>query len=475
MKEAVNILHHSQYCPGVPIMASMTNLRTTVALAIAALAGVSAAAGCAADNCYRALFPCPSPSAVSVASAFCATITASGTTATNYPTRATNACGITAGRYISACQCGPTCSYSTSTSTSSLTTSTASACEPPSTSTTSTTPACEATPTSGNLLYGDFECGLTPWTAQVFAPFTSIYGVSVNTPGFTNANSFRTQFLGTPNCATTCTYARLTSPLFPVTPGVKYKYTFATWFDGVSRGFVGTKINDRTGRTVDAVDYPVSKWRLHHVPFQANATENQVSVFLEWLNVESKLDSITFAPLTAYCGNTPPVGMLPDGEFECGIGAWTQQKPDLAATAGVVNLTADSLYTNSFPMGDYAWRVVSPATPNPANQELHVSARIISGAMSVTPGKKYLVYFTSFFSSRTVGSVGVMINNSPIYTRNPNDSVQGTPTFFSPNHIIWTATPGVTSASVKIEALMFGAGTIAIDSVLFVEVNDSVV
>ncbi|KAK0710435.1 hypothetical protein B0T21DRAFT_352636 [Apiosordaria backusii] len=455
----------------------MKSLKSSVALAVVALAGFGAAAGCAADNCYRALFPCPSPSAVSVASAFCATITASGTTATNYPTRATNACGTTAARYISACQCGPTCSYltvlgTTSTSTSPQSTSTASACEAPPTSTTST---CEATPTNGNLLSGDFECGVVPWTAQVFEPFTNVYGISVATPGLTNVKSFQTQFLGPNNCATTCTYARITSPVFPVTPGAKYKYTFATWFDGVTRGFVGTKINDRTGRTVSALDYPVSKWRFHHYPFQANATENQVSVFFEWLNVESKLDSITFAPVTAYCGSTPPIGTLPDGEFECGMGAWTQQKPDPAVTAGVVNLAADSLYTNSFPMGDYAWRVVSPGTPDPANQELHVSARVISGVMSVTPGKKYLVYFTSFFSNRTVGSVGVMINNSPIYTRNPNDSAQGVPTYFAPNHILWTAPVGLTSASVKIEALMFGAGTIAIDSVLFVEVNDSVV
>lgn len=464
------------------VVTSMANLKTIVALAVVSLAGISAAAGCAADNCYRALFPCPSPSALSVASAFCATITASGTTATNYPTRATNACGTTADRYISACQCGPTCSYSTlATATSLSSTTNAPACEPPSTSTTFTSttstapPACESTPVNGNLLYGDFECDFTPWNPLVFAPFASVYGYSVTTPGFTKVNSFQTEFLGTPNCPTTCTYLRLTSPVFPVTPGVKYKYTFATWFDGISRGFVGTKINDRAGRTVSALDYPVTNWRFHQVPFQANATENEASVFFEWLNVESRLDSVTFAPLSAYCGNTSPVGLLRDGEFECGLGAWTQQKPDPQATAGVVNLGSDSLYTNSFPMGDYAWRVVSPGVPNPANQELHVSARIISGSMAVTPGKKYLVYFTSFFSNRTVGSVGVMINNSPIYTRNPNDAAQGTPAVFSPNHIIWTNMAGLTSANVKIEALVFGAGTIAIDSVMFVELNDGVV
>ncbi|KAI0506389.1 hypothetical protein F5B22DRAFT_453009 [Xylaria bambusicola] len=61
---------------------------------------------CNADNCYRALFPCPSPSVVTEAVRFCATVSADS--ATNYPTRAIDACGTGKERYISACSCPAT-------------------------------------------------------------------------------------------------------------------------------------------------------------------------------------------------------------------------------------------------------------------------------------------------------------------------------------------------------------------------------
>ncbi|KAK5625806.1 hypothetical protein RRF57_001522 [Xylaria bambusicola] len=56
--------------------------------------------------CYRALFPCPSPSAVTEAVRFCATVSADSVT--NYPTRAVDACGTGKERYISACSCPAT-------------------------------------------------------------------------------------------------------------------------------------------------------------------------------------------------------------------------------------------------------------------------------------------------------------------------------------------------------------------------------
>ncbi|KAI0433192.1 hypothetical protein F5Y09DRAFT_352206 [Xylaria sp. FL1042] len=61
---------------------------------------------CNADNCYRALFPCPSPSAVTEAVSYCVTVSADS--ATNYPTRAIAACGTGKERYISACSCPAT-------------------------------------------------------------------------------------------------------------------------------------------------------------------------------------------------------------------------------------------------------------------------------------------------------------------------------------------------------------------------------
>ncbi|KAI0458843.1 hypothetical protein F5B21DRAFT_370157 [Xylaria acuta] len=67
---------------------------------------VMRAAYCSADNCYRALFPCPSPWVVTEAVRYCATISAGS--ATNYPTQAVAACGTGKERYISACSCPAT-------------------------------------------------------------------------------------------------------------------------------------------------------------------------------------------------------------------------------------------------------------------------------------------------------------------------------------------------------------------------------
>ncbi|KAJ2969355.1 hypothetical protein NUW58_g10009 [Xylaria curta] len=58
---------------------------------------------CNADNCYRALFPCSTSSAVAEALRYCATVSAKS--ATNYPSKAIAACGTKIDRYISACSC----------------------------------------------------------------------------------------------------------------------------------------------------------------------------------------------------------------------------------------------------------------------------------------------------------------------------------------------------------------------------------
>jgi len=91
--------------------------------------------------------PCQAPVIWSSARAFCATITAGGTTATDYPTRATAACGTAPAKYLSACARSLTCTPTTSTSAPS--------------------------PTSTTCLHlglvpnGDFEYGTTSWTVQV--------------------------------------------------------------------------------------------------------------------------------------------------------------------------------------------------------------------------------------------------------------------------------------------------------------------
>ncbi|KAK8087598.1 hypothetical protein PG997_002559 [Apiospora hydei] len=102
------------------------------------------------------MFPCASSAALSTAATYCQTITASGATATNYPTRAVSACGTTPARYLSACSCGPTCTTATPIPTA--------------------TPCPAPNPTSGNVLSNsDFECGLAPWKPQIHDPSSASY------------------------------------------------------------------------------------------------------------------------------------------------------------------------------------------------------------------------------------------------------------------------------------------------------------
>ncbi|KAI1778882.1 hypothetical protein F4818DRAFT_455135 [Hypoxylon cercidicola] len=69
---------------------------------------VSAQSGCNHDDCYNALFPCESPGALAEALNYCSTVGRYG--ATNYPPRATAACGNSNKQaYMSACACSVAC------------------------------------------------------------------------------------------------------------------------------------------------------------------------------------------------------------------------------------------------------------------------------------------------------------------------------------------------------------------------------
>ncbi|KAI3558762.1 hypothetical protein CABS03_11472 [Colletotrichum abscissum] len=204
---------------------------TTVSIFVGMLAiGTTATtthARCNADNCYRALFPCPSPSAVSSASAFCATLTAGGTTATNLPARATSACGTSASRYISACACGPTC-------------------------TPSPTPPC-GSPSGPNLLTnGDFECGIGPWIVQNLDQNARV-GVT-SAASHTGTHSFESRLLYDRNSQDPVVSARLSTPVFSVQPGVPCKLRFWSYFDNQAAGFIGIQFNGEPKRTLDAGD-----------------------------------------------------------------------------------------------------------------------------------------------------------------------------------------------------------------------------
>ncbi len=360
------------------------------------------------------MFPCPTPSAVSLASAFCATVTAGGVTATNYPTRATAACGTTPDRYVSACQCGPTCSgFATSTSKAS---------------------SCTAEPTGSALLYGDFECG-TPDPFAVQIRYSS-FVTSVDSPGFTGKYAFTTRYNGSSTCGVnTCTNARIVGPALPVTPGVDYKLTFATFFaSGGAGGFIGLPLDDR-GPTIDAFDFPQDQWHLTQWPWDARAGETSLQVIFEWLGPASRLDSITFAPVSAYCGPSPPQGIMPDGEFECGLGAWSQQVQSAVVTAGVASTTA--INTGAGAIGQFAWQATASAA-------VGLGALLVSPAVAVVPGVTYIVAFRIYFASAGVGSVAVLVNGVSLFTASTNND----PGYFIPYQFFWRASSTTATATV---------------------------
>jgi hypothetical protein len=96
------------------------------------------------------------------------------------------------------------------------------------------------------------------------------------------------------------------------------------------------------------------------------------------------------------------------------------------------------------------------------------TARLISPAVPVKPGKSYMLAFTAYFNNQNIGFLGIEINGVPVMTRSPSDRHVGTG-WFAMNQYFWTAPAGVTTATVKFEAAFSGAGEMAVDSVIFVE------
>ncbi len=374
-------------------------------------------------------------------------------TATNYPSRATSACGTVPDKYISACKCGPTCAPATTLATS----TTASSCTP--------------TPSNGGRIYGDFECGgLGPWATSTV---DSGFAISVKAPGLTGKNSIQGEYVGYSVCRDQCSSGRILYPVFAVTPGVAYKITYGTWMDSTTSGFIGLMINGNGLRTTDVGDYPQSQWNFIQHPWTAPAGTTSANFVLEWYGPQGRLDTISLAPVTAYCGPNPPVGIMPDGEFECGLGAWTQQVVDPGCVAGVSaspGLIPAGQGIGAF--GQYAWQAYSATSPSPANQDLGVSARLISPAVPVTPGKTYMLAFLAYFSNQNMGFLGIKINGNPVMTRDPGDAGQNI-LWFAPNQYFWTAPAGVTTATVTFEVVQSTAGRMAVDGVIFVEAAQS--
>ena len=230
---------------------------------------------------------------------------------------------------------------------------------------------------------------------------------------------------------------------------------------GTSSGFVGCLINGRGGLTIDALDYPQSVWHFSQTPWASLSTESAAQIEFDFYGPAARLDSITFAPASAYCGSNPPIGILPDGEFECGLGAWSQNVNDPACVAGVAATPAS--YGNG-PFGQYAWSVSSTN----AAYFGQISASIATPSLPVTGGATYLLDLASYATTTGIGKFLVYVNTDLVLT------VQATPAtvnYFFTQQAFWTAPAGAVNAVVKIEASFINGGTMWIDAVVFAKVT----
>ena len=282
----------------------------------------------------------------------------------------------------------------------------------------------------------------------------------VATPGFTGNLTFLTEYIASSTCED-CDGVRILSPSLPITPNTHYKLTFATWMPATSSGFVGCLVNERGGITIDVFDFPQSVWHFSQVPWTSLSTETAAQVVFDFYGPAARLDSITFAPASAYCGSDPPIGILPDGEFECGLGAWSQEVDDPECVAGVAATPAS--YGNG-PFGLYAWGVTSTNAAYFGG----ISASIATPPLPVTGGATYLLDLASYATAAGIGKFLVYVNTDLVLT------VQTTPTrvnYFFTQQALWTAPAGAENAVVKIEASFINGGTMWIDAVVFVEVT----
>jgi hypothetical protein len=301
-----------------------------------------------------------------------------------------------------------------------------------------------------------------PWVLQLSDP-TTITG-SVNQPGLTGNWAVEVEFTNSdPNANAT-----LTSPTVSIVPSTQYKLTWGAFVNGIT-GDETASINGRGTSTINANQYLSQEWIYSQIPWTSLSNEMTAQVMFEWALLGGRLDTATLSELSSWCGNDPPLGILPDGEFECGIGAWTNQVPDPSCSAGAFSNSAATVGA----LGNKAWVAIQSTTPVSSNTDQGVNARIFTPPLPVVPGTTYMLAFVTYFTGFGLGFIGVKINDEPIYTRDPGDKGQNGPTVFSPNTIFWTAPSGVTNATVKIEALFSQAGTMMVDGVIFTQVNSA--
>jgi hypothetical protein len=150
-------------------------------------------------------------------------------------------------------------------------------------------------------VYGDFECGIAPWTSQVPDPAATVI---VSSPGFTGNEALEVDF--NPPSVTTeeNISARIISPPIPVTPGTEYLLNWYTWFNNLDAGFIGVIINDVSLWTVDARDHGdvAATWNDNQFSWTAGAGVTSATIQFEFdfipssdsINSVDKIDDITF-------------------------------------------------------------------------------------------------------------------------------------------------------------------------------------
>ncbi|KAM0322546.1 hypothetical protein ACHAQA_009393 [Verticillium albo-atrum] len=229
-----------------------------------AILAFQASASCYANECQQALFPCSDPEALASGTEFCATVTAYGTTATNYPDPATKVCGQEPSEYVTACACGSSCALSRAVG-------------------------CPST--KKNIIpNGGFECGLESWILEINHKAAS--GSVVKKP-YAGAKAFEARFEGGSYDGHA---VRIGSPDQDFVKYTPLRFKFHTFFDSKKAGFLALRVNGKIHYTVDAVDKGWGAWKANTV--KVTPEENYLRVQFEWhffdgVKALGRLDLIT--------------------------------------------------------------------------------------------------------------------------------------------------------------------------------------
>ena len=94
--------------------------------------------------------------------------------------------------------------------------------------------------------------------------------------------------------------SHLTQDLIGLTPGASYVLTFRTYFDKrtPNEGFVGARVGNDAGYTVDACDFGAGAYKDNRVVFTASASSEELRFDIEVLERDAvvKIDNVVVVP-----------------------------------------------------------------------------------------------------------------------------------------------------------------------------------